>query len=101
METVYPPTSTKGPQVGIGIGIFLVLDRLIAPAIPFFSGHSLNQYQGVCNSTLGQLAQAFSQSTSTSCQEVAGYMTVLNVAAIIGIFLVFVCGVTYWRRRQR
>jgi hypothetical protein len=83
----------RWPIVDVVAGGVLVLARLIAPGVPglLFKG-SISQVQDICASGLGVLAQAGNTTLGQGCSRASTAMTVLNVAAAVGVLLLIVGG---------
>ena len=83
----------RWPIVDLIAGAVLVLARLIAPGVPgLLFKDSISQVQGICASNLGALAQTADSSVAHGCANASTAMTVLNVAAAVGVLLLVVGG---------
>lgn len=78
----------RWPMVDVIAGGVLVLARLIAPGVPgLVFRDSISQVQSLCASNLGALAQTSDASVAHGCANASTAMTVLNVAAAVGVLL--------------
>jgi hypothetical protein len=88
-----PRSYQRWPIVDLIAGTVLVLARLIAPGVPgLLFKDSISQVQGICASNLGVLAQTADSSVAHGCANASTAMTVLNVAAALGVLLLVVGG---------
>ena len=70
-----------------------MLARLVAPSVPgLLFKDSIAQVQSICSSGLGALAQTADASVAHGCASASTAMTVLNVAAAVGVVLLAVGG---------
>jgi hypothetical protein len=71
-----------------GVGIIAIALWLLSRILPVFHGYSIPRAQALCNSGLGQFAQAFSQRAVNDCNAVGVASTVVNLLGIAGLVAV-------------
>ncbi len=75
-------------KVKITVGVVLILIMFIVQHIPLHRGISFSGASRVCNSSLGQLGQAFSSKASSDCGTINLILNLSWVAIIAGLVLV-------------
>ncbi len=98
MSSTTTATRRTLPVGGMIWGAAAIVIKLIIPALPVFSGHSISQGTDACNGTIGTLAQAFSHKVSYECTVVNGVNMGLTVAAGICVIVAVACGIAWFRR---
>ena len=103
MTTTDTPKTGK-TDAGLPWGAIIALAVAIAakfviPALPVFHGASLGQVTGICNGTLGTLAQAFDRGAATDCATANHLSLGLNVVAGAAVIAALIHGRYWWRHR--
>lgn len=83
-----------------GAGILLIAAWAVIPNTTWFiayRGGDLARVHALCNSGIGEFAQAMNHTAATSCASVDSTYAWVNIAGIAGLVCLAIAGWLWWR----
>ena len=94
--------NARNSIIGMITGAVLAIAaKLVVPALPVFSGHSLGEANSYCSGVMGALVRGFGGAkANAACNNISNWMLVCNLAAILGLLIIVASGITLYRSKR-